>query len=67
MDVTKVLQAEVVALGTEVAAGRKSRTAEWGKATNPTLPMSSVLDEMSDERLAEMEQQVLNSMRSSRR
>lgn len=67
MDVTKVLRAESVALGMEVAGGRKSRTAEWGKAANPTLPMSNVLDDMSDERLAEMEQQVLTNMRGDRR
>lgn len=62
-----MLKAETVALGMEVAGGRKARTAEWGKAANPTLPMSNVLDDMSDERLNDMEQQVLNSMRGNRR
>lgn len=67
MDVTKVLKAEVVALGMEVAGGRKSRTPEWGKTANPTEPMTTVLDDMSDERLVEMEQQVLGNMRGGKR
>jgi len=63
-----VLKAEVVALGTEVGTQRKQRTPEWGQVNNPLMPMANVMDTMADERLSEMEAQVLaNIQRGNRR
>lgn len=56
------LRAEAVAVGMEIGTQRKTRSGEWGQAVNPTKPMETVLDEIADERLIDMETQVLNSM-----
>lgn len=62
-----VLKAEVVALGTEVGTQKKQRTPEWGQLNNPLLPMANVMDAMADERLTDMEAQVLANIQRGRR
>jgi len=62
-----VLKAEAVAVGTEVATQRKQRTAEWGRAANPTQPMATVMDNLADERLLDMESQVMQTLGGGRR
>lgn len=62
-EIGKVLQAEPVAMGGEIAGGRKKRTAIWGMHASPLKDEGQVLDEMAEEQLLELEQQGLEILR----
>ncbi len=61
-DIGQVINANQVALGVEVATGKKRRTATWGMYANPLKTEGQILDEMAEESIEDMESRVLQSL-----
>jgi len=54
-DVTQTLRANDVALGTEVAVGKSRKNPEWLRLCHPLMTNDEIMENISEQRLAELE------------